>query len=105
MNGQTEAGRILAQKIGGGIVGLDSRRALVGAAAVRLSEALDHLRGAFLAEADDEGDFADALIIVQGRIRDAMAGCQATLLGMAEREKKAVPAKGHGPSTENPARR
>jgi len=102
-----DPGRILAQKIGGGIARPNGRRALVGAMLLRLSEALDLSREAFGKEANDEGDFARPLLHIQDHIRDAMAGCQATLLGMAEREQKAVPAAkaGHGQSTENPARR
>ena len=103
----SEAGRILAQKIGGGIAGTGSRRALIGVISIRLADLLDLTRTAFRLEADDDGEFAPMIVNVQESIRDAMAGCQATLLGMAEREQKAVPAakNGHGQNTENPARR
>ncbi len=98
----SHADRKLAQLVGGGTVGIDSRRALVGTAAVKLSEAVELLRAAFRLEANDEGDFAGIIREVQEQIDDAMRGCQCALLGMAERDNLAAPARNGSRPVEQP---
>ena len=85
----TPAGRMFASRIAmPEAPAPDLRRALIGTAALRIDAAMDNLRRAFILEADDEGEFTQAIIDTQDNVRDAMAGCAALIIGMAERARK-----------------
>lgn len=88
----TRAGRILATRIAEpDSPPPDLRRALIGTAAKRIADALEDLRMAFVIEANDEGEFAQAIRETQDQARSTLAGCQALMLGMADRARKAGP--------------
>ncbi len=57
----------------------------IRSAALHADSALDHLREAYRLEADDEGDWSQAIYETQEKVRDALNGCMAMLTEMSNK--------------------